>query len=486
MPPGRALAWLILAATAFRLVMAVTLGLGIDESYVVAAGRQFHLGYFDHPPLVWWLSQGAARVAGSEAAWVVRLPFIGLAALSTWLMYRLAAGLYTPRTGLWAAAGFTLAPVLGVTTGGWVLPDGPLVCALLAAACCLVRALPGRTGAGGGWGWWLGAGLCAGLALLSKYTAGLVLVGALIGIATQPAHRHWLARPQPYVAALLALLVFSPELIWNAQHHWASFAFQGGRADTRRFRPFGPLATLGGEALFLLPWIWLGLMGAFWRGLRAGPAEWRGWLLCWLAAVPIGLFAVVSFWTGVLFHWAAPGYLFLFPLLGATLENWRPARLWAAGTAALLCCALLATASELRWHWIGRIAPNADPALQALDWTPLRAALAARGLLSGAIAGPDWASTGKIAYALGPTTQVFCLNADSREFAYGPTPAGAIGQNILIVAPRLTAAQIAARYGGLFTGITPLAPAIMAFAHRPAVALPLFVGHDLRRWPPAN
>jgi hypothetical protein len=320
---------------------------------------------------------------------------------------------------------------------------------------------------------------------MSKYTAGLVLAGALVAIMTQPTHRHWLARPQPYVAALLALLLFLPELAWNAQHHWVSFAFQGGRAATRRFRPFGPLATLGGEALFLLPWIWLGLIVNFLRGLRAGPSGWGPWLLCWLAFLPVTLFAVISFWsTGVLFHWAAPGYLFLFPLLGVTLQSWRPARAWAAATAALLCLALLATATELRWHWIAFFAPNADPALQALDWMPLRPALAARGLLQGRpIAGPGWADTGKISYALGGNPNVLCLNTDDREFGFGRTPADVVGQDILIVAPGLSSAQMQARYGAIFDSIETLAPVTLGFPGRSGVTIPLFVGHHLRRWP---
>ena len=32
-----------------------SVGLGVDESYMVAAGREVGLGYFDHPPVAWWL-----------------------------------------------------------------------------------------------------------------------------------------------------------------------------------------------------------------------------------------------------------------------------------------------------------------------------------------------------------------------------------------------------------------------------------------------
>jgi 4-amino-4-deoxy-L-arabinose transferase-like glycosyltransferase len=74
---------LILIATAMRLGFGWALGLGVDESYMVAAGRTLNLGYFDHPPASWWLAWGAAHLLGSEAPVVVRLPFILLFALSS-------------------------------------------------------------------------------------------------------------------------------------------------------------------------------------------------------------------------------------------------------------------------------------------------------------------------------------------------------------------------------------------------------------------
>ena len=133
---------ILAAATLVRLGFAAALGLGVDESYMVVSGRTLSLGYFDHPPASWWLAWAASHLAGTEAPIVVRLPFIGLFALSTWLMFRLGAAIAGERAGLWAAVLLNLSPVFGVTSGTWVLPDGPLDCALLGAALCLVHALP--------------------------------------------------------------------------------------------------------------------------------------------------------------------------------------------------------------------------------------------------------------------------------------------------------------------------------------------------------
>jgi len=459
--------------------LAATTGLGIDESYMVAAGRDLELGYFDHPPLSWWLCWGAAHLVGAEAPVVVRLPFILLFALSTWLMARLTTALFTPRAGLWAALAFNLAPVFGLTTASWVLPDGPLTCALLAAGLCLVRALGGR-----GISWWLGAGLAAGLALMSKYSAILPMAGVVVAIVTHPAWRIWLRRPQPYAAGMVALLVFAPVLAWNAGHGWVSLAFQGGRAAAAGFRPFGPLVTLGGEAAFLLPWIWTGLMAALVRGFRVGRGQPGSWLLCWLAVLPIALFAVLALWSrNVLFHWAAPGYLFLFPLLGAWLADWPPARAWARGTAVLTAVVLVLAVAEIRWNWLAVFKPGLDPALQAVDLTALRPALAARGLLHAPIAAPSWSDTGKIDYAIGGDPRVICLNVDCRQYGLNDGPRAQAGETILIVAPRQTPARIQARYGALFERIETLEPLSLAIPGRPPVAVPLFLGHALKAAP---
>ncbi|HEY6431394.1 MAG TPA: hypothetical protein VIZ17_05380, partial [Acetobacteraceae bacterium] len=80
---------LIAGTTLLRLAFAWALGLGVDESYMVAAGRSLRLGYFDHPPASWWMQWAAAHLQHTEAPIAVRLPFILAFALSTWLMYRL-------------------------------------------------------------------------------------------------------------------------------------------------------------------------------------------------------------------------------------------------------------------------------------------------------------------------------------------------------------------------------------------------------------
>ena len=432
---------LIAATTLIRLAFAATTGLGVDESYMVTSGRVLSLGYFDHPPAGWWLSWGAAHLFGTEAPWAVRLPFILLFAVSQILLWRITRLLADQRAAFWAVLALNISPVFGVTTATWVLPDGPLDAALLGAALCLLHALPvaGRRALG----WWAAAGLCAGLALFSKYSAVLTVGGAALYLLTSRPHRHWLLRPHPYIALALATAVFSPVVIWNATHGWASFAFQGERAAGLRLRLTMPLQTLAGEALFVLPWIWLPMMILLLSALRRG-AMWQRRLLAWLATPPVVVFALISAWSTqrILYHWAAPGYLMLFPLLGDAVAR-RSDRAWItalfAGSAAVVVAAMAVIATQLQFDWLGgRLSTvvHTDPTAEGLDWTSVADDLRARGLLPpGAVtAALDWRDAGKIGYALGPRTTMLCLNPDSRQFGLAHPLDEYAGKDVLLLA----------------------------------------------------
>lgn len=485
--PQGGLALLIGTTLMARLLFAASLGLGVDESYMVAAGRTFRLGYFDHPPAAWWLAWLAAQLTGTDSAIVVRLPFILLFALSTWLMFRLAADLFDDCAGLWTAALFNAVPVLGITAGSWVLPDGPLIAALLGAAVCLVRALPaeGRPA----WSWWIGSGVCFGLALCSKYTAILTGAGVLLYLSTQPEARRWLVRPQPYVAAVVGLAVFAPVLVWNAENGWVSLLFQGGRASGGRWHPLGPVLTLAGEALFFLPWIWVGLAVSVWRAARNGPSRPRGWLLACLVLPPVLAFEIVSLRSHVLFHWAAPGTMMALPLLGDLIgrhrRNSRPIRIALIATAVTVTLGICVVGTEVRFNWMPEVLEDFtfghDPDLEAVDWTSLRTALSERGDLHPGVvvAATRWNDAGKIDYALHGEVPVICLGNDPREYGIFAPASSHVTKDILIVAPRETLRSLSSQFAKSFDRIDELPPVMLLHAGKPAMLLPLFLGHDL-------
>jgi len=496
---ARRVAALIAVATALRLLLAGALGLGVDESYAVSVSRGLSLSYFDHPPLSFWIPGVLARLAGSERELVVRAPFIALGAASVWMLYRLGARLFGERAGEIGALLFVLAPFFAIAAGSWVLPDGPLDFFLLAAALALVPPLfdptcrsPTR--------WWIAAGFALGGATLSKYHAFLFGAGLLLFLLTEPGARAWLRRPAPWLAAAIALACFAPVLIWNARHDWVSFRFQLGRGAGSHGAPVTSLLqALGGQAGYLTPWIWIPVAVVFMRALARGPRDARAWYLACLALVPIALFTLASLRGDPgLPHWPMPGYLFLFPLLGAAAdraiaERPRLVRGWLAASATASVLLMGIAASHASTRWIARLEPRwfarGDPAFEMLDWRDLRAFADAHALFSDPttfVAPVNWAQGGKAAYALGPAVPVVVLNEHPHQFFYLRDPAASIGHDgVIVIRADPNVDSTAAAYSPYFRAIEPLGRIPITLAGRRAFDLFVFRARGLLRPYPA-
>jgi 4-amino-4-deoxy-L-arabinose transferase-like glycosyltransferase len=490
-PATRAVLVLIAATLVARVVFGFSLGLGIDESYTVATSRQPQLSTFDHPPAAWWLAWGASGLFATQSGLALRLPFILLFALTTWLMYRLTALLFGERSGFWGAATLNLAPVIAWTSGTWIVPDGPLNAAMVAGAYAAAQALFGARQRAPLW--WLAAGACGGLALLCKFHGAFLFAGVGLFLVTSPGHRRWLLTPWPYAGALVAAVLFLPVIVWNEQHAWVSFAFQGGRARVQAINLWGPIAALGGQALYLLPWLWLLLVLCLGKAAVRGPADDRRWLMTCLAIGPIFAFTAVAL-TGahVLYHWAAPGYLMLFPLLGAevatAVENHsRYVRAWLIASAASLVVVLAAVMAmaNLPWPTIagpgGKIVPF--PLLESVDWRELATELEVRGLAGRPklfVAAARWHEAGKIEYALGGRLPVLCLCRDPRGFGILTQPETHLGETGLIIGRNLLPERIMTVYSAYFDSIEQMPPITITQAGKPAFELSVYLGRGLR------
>ena len=488
---------LILVFTVLRLIEAVVMGLGTDESYTVAVSRDLHLSYFDHPPIHYWIVHFLSPVLGYGRG--SRLPFIALFAGSTWLMFRLARRLFGEQAGLWAAIALNLAGFFSVAAGDWVLPDGPLIFFLLAAANVLADGGFAEEGARPlGVKAWLWAGLWIGLAALSKYQAALFCVGIGLFVLTERDRRRDLLTPGPYLAAILTLLILTPVFIWNAQHHFASFAFQGGRGAPNKLHPTGPLEALGGQAALLLPWLFVPAVIAGWRAARAGPSAARTWFCLLLAAPAIVLFTLEPLiGPKSLPHWSMPGWLFLFPLIGAWLAEASAAgkawpRRWAVISAAILIVAGGVALDEAATGWLGPAFPKlfkkGDPSAEAIEWTGLAQGLARQGLIRpGAfIVAVKWNEAGKIDEALKGAEPVYVFSNDPREFGFRGDPAALVGHDALIIGRPDALKGHLAEVSGYFRSTSPAQPIAVGRGGRDEIDLAVVRASDLLRPYPRN
>lgn len=424
----RGAALLILAFLAARLVMSAFMPLIADEAYAVVVTRFPTLSYFDHPPLGFDFARLSAWLLGSEAPFVVRLPHVLMGSLTAWLIFLVTRRAFDARAAFWAVAAYSVAPFFFVSGGHFVVPDGPLNLFMLVTLWLVLPDLlddrPARPGR------WLLAGLALGAALLSKYTAVLFGLGAFVVLATSPRGRRLLATPWPWLSGVIALACLAPVLIWNAQNGWVSLGFQSGRAFGGTLHPLTFLEIQLGQALFLLPWVWAPALWMVWRGLvrPQAPAE-RVFAI--LAAIPIGLFDLVSIFGGEqLAHWAMPGFLLAFPLVGLWCAAAAPRMLRTGYAISAGLVGVIALAATLQAHANLLTRALHLPPRPGFDWTILSwEALAddfdRRGILAdgdGFLVPTSWLVGGKAGYALGPALPVAAPVSDPRQFAFMDDP----------------------------------------------------------------
>jgi 4-amino-4-deoxy-L-arabinose transferase-like glycosyltransferase len=297
---------LIAVLTLMRLIYAGAIELRTDEAYYWTWSKESVLSFLDHPPgIAWFIWFGTAIFGDTNLG--VRFAGI-LAMLATQL---LLADIVRRVTHDFRAVVFAvLMPEAALYYGllmAKVSPDTAMIPFAIAMLWALVRLHESGNAC-----WWLAAGMFAGLALLSKFTA-VFLAPAVLAFALVPDwRRRWLFSPYPWLAALIAVVVFSPVLIWNYQHDWASFRFQFVRAVATHefsFRTVGEFIglQLGLVGFVLLPVVLSGVALTAWRGYRN--REPVAILLSTAVLVPFGYF----FWKSLTLRVGDTWPMFLWP-----------------------------------------------------------------------------------------------------------------------------------------------------------------------------
>jgi 4-amino-4-deoxy-L-arabinose transferase-like glycosyltransferase len=248
----------ILALVALRLVAAAWTPLTFDEAYYWMWSKHLAGGYYDHPPMVAYVIRLGALVAG-DTELGVRLVSILLALPMSWAVYRTAAILFGGQR-VAATATILLNVTLMAAVGTLIVtPDAPLLVASSFVLYFLAKVL--ETGRGA---WWLAVGAAVGAALLSKYTALFFGPAIFIWLVAVPKLRRWLISPWPYLGGLVALVIFSPVIQWNADHHWVSFIKQIGRARIGDFKSTFIAELIPTQIAFATPLVFiLGTMGLY-------------------------------------------------------------------------------------------------------------------------------------------------------------------------------------------------------------------------------
>ena len=318
-----------------------------DEAFYWVLSRHPAAGYLDHPPMVAYVIRlGTMLLGPNEIGVRIGAAVLCFGALLVLLaMCRRLIG--SERATVLLAVMWLCSPLFsGLAT--IMTPDTPAiffsVCAMACAVSVMAREPSGPAAGLAGVNQsrlWFAFGCFTGLAMVSKYTAVLPAGAVVLALLTSAEGRRQFRRPGIWLAAIVALLVFSPVIYWNATHQWASFKFQlhHGLDDTDTVcdvsgghwlkMHFGSLARyLAGQTGFFTPVFFIfgvAILAIRWWNYRELSPGYR--ILVWSATAPLLFFGLTAFTSGKPGegNWPAFGY---FPMSLLTIEHvarrWKP------------------------------------------------------------------------------------------------------------------------------------------------------------------
>ncbi|CAA9564424.1 MAG: hypothetical protein AVDCRST_MAG73-4024 [uncultured Thermomicrobiales bacterium] len=262
-PPRAAfplVAVLLLAATKLiiHLLVGGRYGYHRDELYYLAGGDHLAWGYVDHPPLTPFLARLVGDVFGNSLFWLRLLPAVAgtvIVVLAALLAREFGGRTWSPVLAAFAvlvAPIFLAANALFQTVSfdqlWWVV-----------ALLLVVKLLKGADQR-----LWLALGIVFGVGLETKQTILLLAGGLAVGLLSAPT-RAWFRAPWPWLGGAIALLIWAPNLAWQATNNWPSVEFSRNnnaawRQETNLFESFiGQITLVGpfGLALWIAGWWFL-------------------------------------------------------------------------------------------------------------------------------------------------------------------------------------------------------------------------------------
>lgn len=325
------------AVTALRvLILNLTdLNLGPDEAQYWYWSTDLTAGYYSKPPMIAWIIAGTTAVCGDGEACVrAASPLLyGLAAL---FVFGAARIFYGVRAAFWSALFFLALPGISLSAA-LITTDVPLLC-FWAIATYGLAILLSRTPAEGRLTALL-TGAAIGLAMLSKYAGAYFLLGLAVAAIFDRRVRGHILGWNGALILIGALVVFSPNIVWNLHHGFATVSHTAYNAGLGgKMFNFDRLAEFFGAQFIVFHPI---LMGVILAGLIVGLRRAR-WpyvkpddivLICLsLPVIAIGL--TIGFLSKANANWAAPAFVGL-SIVAAVWLLRVEARRWMIATLAV-------------------------------------------------------------------------------------------------------------------------------------------------------
>lgn len=282
-----------------------------QDAYYFFYSQHPSLSYFDHPPAIAYLLWLFTTVLGKNV-FAIKLADSFLTALTCIAVYKLATRFF-PKFEAEKIIVLFLSTLMVSILSLVSTPDTPLLFFWSVSLIALYEAI-----FSGKKKYWLLAGVLMGLAFDSKYTAIFLPAGMILFLLLSDSNRKYLLTFWPWLTCLIMVVFSSPVIIWNAENHFASFAFQGSQRmhDAAAFtlKPKLVLGLFGHQLALLIPVLFISIIVSIVRHIRSYTSKWNEmsptgvFLLCFF--LPIFLtFLILSpiYWIKI--NWMMPAYI---------------------------------------------------------------------------------------------------------------------------------------------------------------------------------
>lgn len=432
--------WLVAGLLlALKLIYALVVPPNSDEAYYFVWGLVPQASYLDHAPMVGWTS-GLSRLLTGFSPLSVHLPALVSFSVIVVVLHRLrpSAGIHD-----FVALGavFLASPLLNILTT-LNYPDHLLIVFGLLATLRFVRFLEAvASDLAPPWGNLYAGAFWLGLAGLSKYSAVALALGLVLTLLVVPKLRVLFFRVQLYIAGALTLVLVSPVLLWNIEHHFASVALHGGA----RYKASGGFD--GADSLrfvlqcvvFLSP-AFVVAMVRFLRGPKQAPPSMLVELGRW-TLFPIGLFMLaLSSWAGargqVAPHWLTIGFVpFLPAMVDLIGRGWLRRLHLGYGLVLMTALTLYYVLAPFSYTWAVK---SDGEAAVTFGHAQVVAAAEARAVETGATAYvfKSYWSAAKFSAARGSIADTVTISPIPDQFRFWTSPTLLLGRDaILVLAP---------------------------------------------------
>ncbi len=223
-----------------------------DEAYYYHWSLTPDFGYYSKPPVVAWLIYLTTSLFGTSVL-SVKLASPLLYSATAYIIYKTGCLIKQRENGVIAGLVFLTAPVVGFNSE-FITTDAPLLFFWSLSFYLFILALTSEH-----LKYWILLGVSVGLGMLSKYTMAVLPASLFLFLLMTPKQRKVLLNYRPWLAAIIAGLIFSTNLFWNAQHDWISFQHtqEISNQENSGINIYGLFEFLLAQVFVLGPlWIW--------------------------------------------------------------------------------------------------------------------------------------------------------------------------------------------------------------------------------------